>query len=199
MSKLLKFHRTAIVNKIVESVSVPRESRLQAQESALALRMLRQRYGADVFERCRSLPEGWLLPLKGLNLDYELARVLPKSDAPSNGRYRFYGTLNVINLADYAPLPASAKYGWTLEVLGNLYDDVVAYAQARADLHEDLSLLVKQTTALLASFTTVEKLAAEWPEGYSYFPHTDLSQGAGLPAPRVADLNERIVKLREAA
>lgn len=204
MTKLTNAMRATIVKRITDKLRPAREAGLRAREHALALRLLRHRYGDDVFDRCRALPEGWLNVQKHLLFDYRLTQVLPrKRIVEGTGRNRcdrVYPSGNV-QLNEYAPLPNSTGSGWTREAVGEaLFEEIVALFHAKIELIDDVMLLQQQIRATLASFTTVEKLAERWPEGYAELPAEMLAPIAdGLPAPRIADLNERIAKFREAA
>lgn len=200
MTKLLKAHRVAIVAKVVSSVREPREAALDRHEHALAIRMVKHRYGDDVFERCRALPEGWLPSVKILSLSHDLVQSFPRYRHES-GRYASLRPAGSVRLSDYAPLPASAeRVAWGVEhvsaVDGASLHDLFA---DRVRLEEDLAQLERQVVATLASFSTVEALAEGWPEGYKHFPHEALASAGGLPAPRIEDLDARIAVLREAA
>lgn len=197
--KLTKHMRDAITKRIVELVRTPREVALRAQEQALAIRLLRQRYDDDVFDRCRALPAGWLQHYKRLSLAYSLREKLPKIRITHGNHVGVYPE-GCLNLAEYAPLPNSAAGGWDRAAVGALFDELHALFEARIELHRQLEVLEQQTRAVLASFSTVEKLNDGWPEGYAHLPaELMMPATADLPAPRIADLNARIAALREAA
>ena len=203
-TRLTKEMRAAIVRRIVDKTKPAQEAKLRGWEHALAVRLIRHRYGDDVFERCRALPEGWLEVHKTVSFDYKLRQVLPQRRRVEwMGRFRsevVYPSGHV-DLSEYAPLPNSIGKDWTRECIGEaLFEEVVSLFDAKIDLQKDIELLRQQVAAVLASFATVERLAADWPEGYAELPAEMLvPKTEGLPAPRIADLNERISKLREAA
>jgi len=66
-------------------------------------------------------------------------------------------------------------------------------------LEQELDQLETQITATLAAYTTVEKLAVGWPEGYEELPQELLAETGNLPALRIDDLNARIAAAKEAA
>ncbi len=196
--------RVTITDRVVASTRAPREAALNRREQALAVRLLRHRYGNDVFERCRALPEGWLHHQKQLSLEYALAQTLPRTSIETNGYRRRYGASlypsGYLLLADHAPLPTSASGGWDRAAIGSLYDDLHALFAARVELEKDLRALRAQVDGVLAAFTTVERLAEGWPEGYAHLPaEMTASPAANLPAVRIADLNARIEVLKEVA
>lgn len=186
MSKLLKSHRQEIVKRIVADVRAPREARLRERERHLAVKLVRWRYGDDVFDKARALPEGWLPNVKYITLNYRLRTKLTSGSAPWR-----------LELDTAVPLPWSASHEWT--DFGKIHDEVYAWYQDWTNLEEELRLLRQQTEAVLSTFTTVERLAADWPEGYAMLPAEQLAPSNGLPAPRISDLNARIAALKEAA
>lgn len=185
MTRLLMSHREKIAKRVVDAVRAPRESKLRECERALAVKLVRWRYGDDVFDRVRALPEGWLPFVKTISIGYSLRMELP---AASN---------RCVELDTAVPLPESARYEW--KDLGPLHGEVHDLFADRVALDKDLNLLRQQTLAVLSAFTTVERLAADWPEGYAMLPAEQLAPPNGLPAPRIADLNARIAALKEAA
>lgn len=200
--KLNKQMRDAIVKRILEEVKPAREARLRSCEQALVIKLIRHRYGDDVFERCRALPEGWIGVHKAICLDYQLRNLLPRKQiVVGSGRNRSvdHYPRSTLYLAEYAPLPNSTGSGWTREAIGEkLYDELTDLFQAWVDALTDFELLEQQLRATLSSFTTVGRLAADWPEGYVKLP-AELTAPEGLPAPRIADLNERIAAVKRAA
>jgi hypothetical protein len=201
MMKLTNAMRTKIIDKILERIIRPHDIAFRRRENALALRLLKSRFGADVFDRCRALPEGWLPLQKHLCLDSMLISAFPRWSGTvvcwHLSRRRFNGN---VELAEYAALPACVKDGWDAEtVRGKNLNDLHALFADHAELEEQLYQLHTQLTATLAAYTTVENLSKSWPEGYAELPAEMLAQTGGLPAPRIADLNARIAALREAA
>lgn len=204
MTKMTRTMRDAITTRILDRIRLPREVALRRRENALATRLVSSRYGDDVFGRCHALPDGWLPLCKQIPLDSKLVESFPRhTRRVQSGRYpvdvRF--PRGVLELAEYVPLPYSVRdCCWTADdIRGKLYDDLHAWYGDHAELHEQLENLYLQVVATLASFTTVEKLADGWPEGYAELPQEMLAPVGGLPAPRIADLNARIAALREAA
>ena len=196
--------RLAVVNKLIEQVRGSSASAHRSREQAIAVRMLRRRYGDDVFERCRALPEGWLHSIKQLHLHQSVYSQL----APCERQYVEYprgeSSLRppyVVSLAEYAPLPMSASSGWDAGTVGlGLLSELIDWCSTRADLEIQIANLRTQTEAVLAAFTTVERLCSDWPEGYALLPAEMLAPvNAGVPAPRIEDLNARIAALRSAA
>ena len=124
-------------------------------------------------------------------------RVLVALSAQSIAAVEDVADVAQVQLADPVRLPAiremypEAPAPWVIEF--NRYDAAV---KALAKERQQLSLEVRGT---LAAFTTVEKLAQEWPEGYAHFPHESLVAGGPVPALRIEDLNARLAAAREAA
>jgi hypothetical protein len=202
--KLTNAMRSTIADRIVAKVRPPREAKLRAREQALAIRLIRHRFGDDVFDRCRELPAGWLNVQKHVSFEYGLTQTLPrKRISVGVGRYRCERAIpdGYLTLAEYVPLPNSNGTGLSREAIGEaLFEEIAALFQAKIDLEEDVALLRNQVTATLSAFTTVERLAADWPEGYAELPAEAMAPKVdGLPAPRIADLNARIAAVREAA
>lgn len=205
VTRLTNQMRSQVKRRVLESVRTPREVALRAQEHALALRFLRARYGEDVFERCRALPEGWLQLHKKLTLGHDVTDPLPRFTRVE--RYvrsnRYYASRivlppSVLELAEYAPLPNSVAEIWTREhVTGRELDDLSDWFTKHVALEEELERLETEIRAALAAFPTVEKLAKGWPEGHA---HLELAEPiSGLPAPRIEDLNEHIAAAVRAA
>ncbi len=201
MTRLTKVMRETITSHIIEKTRPAHEVALRAREAALAVRLLRHRYGTDVFERCRALPEGWLTVHKQIVLDYQVIFTLPRHKIATGRNCSMIYPSGELSLAEYTPLPYSACGVWPREVIGEeLFEEIVALFHAKIDLEKDIGLLSQQIAATLGAFTTAERLATDWPEGYAELPAEMLAPvNAGLPAPRIADLNARIAKLREAA
>lgn len=204
MTKLTNAMRAAITDRIVVKVRLPREVKLRAREQSLAVRLIRHRYGDDVFDRCRALPEGWLSVQKHVSLNYNVVRMLPqrrKIVETNRNRSEVIFPSGDLELTEYVPLPNSNRQHWDREVIGEkLFEEIVELFQAKVDLEIEIDNLQQQITATLSAFTTVERLAADWPEGYAELPaEMTAPKAEGLPAPRIADLNERIAALREAA
>lgn len=204
MTRLTNQMRNQIKRRILESVRTPREVVLRAQEHSLALRLLRARYGDDVFERCRALPEGWLQLHKKITLGHDVTDPLPRFTRAERyvSSYRYSTRIvlppGTLELAEYAPLPNSVAGTWTREhVTGRQLDDLAAWFTNYVALAEELERLGTEVGAALAAFPTVEKLAEGWPEGHA---HLQLPEPvSGLPAPRIEDLNEHIAAAVRAA
>jgi hypothetical protein len=202
--KLTNQMRTTIVDRIIASARAPREAALNHREAALAIMLLRHRYGDDVFERCRALPEGWLHHQKQISLEYGLVQTLPRTSVETGGgRHRSFNTYprGYLSLTDHAPLPQSASGGWDRKAVGDrLYNELHILFGNRIALEDDLKALRTQISGILAAFTTVKCLADGWPEGYAHLPaEMTAPLTANLPAVRIADLNARIEALKEVA
>lgn len=195
--------RDTIQTKLLDSVIRARIGEFEKEEHGLALRLTIARYGADVFDRCRVLPEGWLHAHKVINLDYNIREYLIQPTCATalyyNGR-QLNRQWVLLELAEYAILPNSFAKPWSSEdIEQKQLQELIEFSRARAGWLEELEHLNRQLKATLTAFTTVERLAQDWPEGYAFFPHESLAQVAGLPAPRIADLNERIAVMRKDA
>jgi hypothetical protein len=198
--KLTNSMRKAIIDRIIDEVRRPREAKLKKREHALALRLTLKRYGRDVFDRCRALPEGWLGVHKAITFDYELRQTNFPRRFVVEGKYsRRWPSNYMIELSEAAALPNSFAQSWNRNEMGPLYDDVYGHFEDIVVLAEELENLAIQTRAVLASFTTVEKLAEGWAEGYAHLPQELLADTGGVPAPRIEDLNKRIAALQKAA
>lgn len=203
MTTLVNAQRVAITRKVIAAASTPRYEALRKQEYSLALRLTQARYGKDVFDRCRSLPEGWLSAHRTITFDANWARgefvgsydTIQRVDGPyisSPG----WG----LDLESSAILPNSFQRLWgSKEVSAKLVDELATFFRVHVALHEEIEQLRAQITATLKSFATVEKLAEGWPEGYAHLPQQTLAETGGLPALRIADLNARIAAMKEAA
>lgn len=192
MTTLTQSMRRSVVERTLETITLPREAAFTRTENALALRLVMHRYGNDVFDRCRALPEGWLGLHKELSLETELCKMLPQpQEVVPRMRYS-------LRLSEAAVLPNSTRFGWTREVIGPHFAAVHELWRERADFYDDLRLLRRQVEATTAAYRTVEKLAAGWPEGYAQLPQ-EMLQVSNLPAPRISDLNARIEAMRQAA
>ncbi len=195
--KLNKTLRETIVKRVVEDVAKAREPALRHREQALAVRLVRARFGKDVFERCRELPEGWLSIHKTISLKYEVRQALPKFVRPGGGYAEPAGKLDLV---DYAPLPYAMRDDLDREMVGCHYDAVYALFEDRVELLRELDNLATQTRAVVNAYSTIERLAEGWPAGFALLPAEALKPtGAGLPAPRIEDLDKRIAALKEAA
>jgi hypothetical protein len=180
MTKLLKSHREAITTRLLAATFAERELRLKQQEHALGLRLLRVLYGEDALRQMAMLPEGWLPLASRISFKYSEAE-------------RHYN--HTIALTDPVRLPASHSYPKVPTHWRKLWDD---HTVAQGVLRKEREQLKLEITGTLQAFTTVEKLAEGWPEGYAYFPHHELAPVA-LPALRIEDLNARLAAAREAA
>lgn len=206
MTKLVNSMRNAVVKRLVERTRAPRDAKFRNREHALAVRMLRARYGDDVFERCRALPDGWLRVHKHLRFPSDVSRRLTPCrveycyDRRAALPMRVIRSLGQVELDEYAPLPASVADTWEVEQLAPHLDDIESLCRDRRAHEDELAMVETQARALLAAYTTVELLSKEWPEGYALLPAEMLMPPpTGVPAPRIADLNARIEALREAA
>ncbi len=137
MTKLNKTLRETIVKRVVENVAKAREPALRHREQALAIKLIRARFGKDVFERCRELPEGWLSVHKTIDLKYEVRQALPKFNRiTGEGRFSYahQEPPGKLDLADYAPLPHAMRDEWDREMIGKHYDAVYALFEDRVEL-----------------------------------------------------------------
>lgn len=203
-TKLNQHHKRAVVEGLLTSIRVPREEALTSVMHALALRMALKRFGADVFDRCRELPAGWLGVHKTLYLKDtdELPRYNEIISASASGRMRYSVARpqTVLHLDEARPLPNSFEHGWCREVVGDaLWGEVIDWFQAQVDLHEQLEQVRRESLGVLEQFRFVDDLATEWPEGYAYFPHREGIVTGQLPVVRIADLNERVEAMRKVA
>lgn len=178
MTKLLNTHRNAICNHLLAATFRERELRLKQQEHALGLKLLRALYGDDALARMSVLPEGWLPTSQQLFFKHTA------------------GHQTSVNLSDPIRHPARQDYNavpppsWS-----TAWERHGAACQALKEERRQLELEIRGT---LAAFTTIEKLADGWPEGYAHFPHPELVP-AHLPALRIEDLNARLAAAQEAA
>lgn len=202
-TKLNQAHKRAVVDGLLTSIRVPREEALSSAMHSLALRMTLKRFGADVFDRCRALPVGWLGVHRALYLkdSPELPRYTALVPASSGSRmsYSVQRPNTTLYLDEARPLPNSFEYGWNREAVGDaLWDEVVDWFQAHVDLHEQIEQVRRESNGVLEQFRFVDDLATEWPEGYAFFPHEKVATGQ-LPVVRIADLNARVEAVRRAA
>jgi hypothetical protein len=198
MTKLLKSHRTVIVDRLLAPGRTAREAVLKRRENALALRATKARFGDDVFARCRALPEGWVDVHKRIQI-YGCDTTLPRY-VVNDHRYSYTKPDKHIELAEAVPLPNAFMRSWSKNDFGRFWPEVVDLFQARCDLHTELTSLAQQLAGTLAGFTTVERLAEDWPEAYRALPQELLAPAAvHLPAAKLDDLNARLAALREAA
>ena len=207
MTKLTNQMRKAIVDKLITPGRMAREKALKDQEHSLALRATRQRYGDDVFDRCRELPEGWLNVHQRISL---FGQSLPKKYfmVKSTQSYRHPHQITVplhghyLDLLNPAPLPNSFQHGWKEFHFGaKLWNEVYSYFNAIIELYESIEELKIKLTGGLSGYTTVERLCEEWPEAYAHLPQELLAPQPKYPLPVVpiADLNEMVEKFRRVA
>lgn len=204
--KLTKQLRAATVRRLVDHAAAPGDLALRRREHALAIRIMRGRYGDDVFERCRALPDGWLQSGKQFALAYELRYSLPSvrvEEARGEGRRGTYAhawPLGYFSLAEYAPVPWSALQPWGREEVGGPLPELHDLFAAAVEHRRALEDLRTRSAALLDGFVTVEALAADWPAAYAHLPQEMLRPAQpNLPAPLVADLDAAVAALRAAA
>lgn len=206
--KLTRAMRDAIVKRLLERTRAPRDAVLRNHEHALAVRLLRHRYGDDVFERCRALPEGWLQVYKHVTFEHKFVTRLTRCRVIFSYPHRGSGpptreirSLGSVNLSDYAPLPASACQTWPAEFLEPCFDEIEGYARGVRDHEDAVEALRVQTVGVLSAYPTVELLSRDWPDGYNMLPPEMLAPPVppGVPAVRIEDLTLRIEKIREAA
>ena len=95
MTILTKTVRTVITDRIIEAAKAPREAALRHAEQALVTRLLRVRYGDDVFDRCRALPEGWLHVVKTITLYHDVYNKLPRHRVEVENPRRRYGAYSI--------------------------------------------------------------------------------------------------------
>ncbi len=177
MTKLLKSHREAITTRLLVATFAERELRLKQQEHALGLRLLHHMYSSQELRQMAELPEGWLPLYSSLNFRH--------------GNYSAQ-----VTLTDPVRLPAN--HGHRFETPDAWYQDYVEMRTNRTAMFRERKQIEMEIAGTLSAFTTVEKLADSWPEGYAYFPHGELAPVA-LPALRIEDLNARLAAAREAA
>jgi hypothetical protein len=167
---------------------------MRARENALALRMLRFRFGEDVFERCRELPGGWLELHKHIVISHRVRQSMPHRHTS------FIREKVSISLAEFAVLPNSARTDWDREMFEPLFEEVCAVFASYYTLEDEVRLVGQQARSLLTSIHTVEKLCDAWPEGFAFLPQEELAApNFPVPAPRIMDINARIAALREVA
>ncbi len=194
--------RTEIRRRFIDEVELARLVALRAMEHATAIKLLKHRYGDDVFTKCRSFPDGWFRLIKTLDLNHSFMQSLPASKQEYIERRRLavhYHYLSHVSLSDYAPLPYQASQGWDRSTIGDCYQDVHDLAMSFANFKDDINNLKAQIWATLQAFSTVEKLCDGWPEGYAKLPAEMLIVKGGLPATRIDDLNTAIEKCRQVA
>jgi hypothetical protein len=179
MTKLLKSHREALAKRLLDATFRERELRLKQQEHALGLALLRQMYNHEDLLRMAQLPDGWL-PLTS-HLQFKSAD----------------GWRSQVNLSDSVRIPACYNYHFVAP--GDWIDKWNDLRESQKALDEERDHLAAQVRGTLSGFTTVEKLAQGWPEGYAHFPHEALAAGGPVPALRIEDLNARLAAAREAA
>lgn len=214
MTKMTNAMREAIIKHSLVQGRQRRESQLKLQERALALRLTKQRYGDDVFQKCRSLPEGWLDNHRTISFsDYTQQNKLnfPVKVIYDPTRTRWGQRVertrvpyrHVIELDTAVPLPNSFNSTWTREHVSDMYDEIYDHFAAWVALEDEEEQIRAQMKGALASFTTVEKLSAAWPAAYAHLPQEMLA-GTGamnraLPVPRLDDLNTRLEAFGKAA
>lgn len=192
--------RDTIRRRVLDKARAPRIALLEEREHALAAALMKQRYGADVFERCAAFPAGWFPVGRSFALEYGLVQSLPRTSVEAQfckGRCLY--PQGYISLDEARAIPHSASHGWGREVAGPLYNDLHDLFRDLVELVEETASLDRQIKATLASFSTVEKLAEGWPEGYAELPAEMLRVVSNLPAPRIDDLNARLAALAQAA
>jgi hypothetical protein len=182
MTKLLKSHREAITTRLLAATFAERELRLKQQEHALGLRLIEAMYGKEVLRRMAMLPDGWL----------PLYHKIQFSTGKGTSRY----ISNYVTLSDPVRLPA--RHDHYQEAPVDWLAKWTEFDEARIALRKEREQLKTQIAGTLKAFTTVERLAEGWPEGYAHFPHHELAPVA-LPALRIEDLNARLAAAREAA
>jgi len=186
MTKLLKSHREALTKHLLDATFRERELRLKQQEHALGIRLLHAWYSAGELHRMNELPDGWLPQTTRLQF------VVGKTDTAIYPKMSHY-----VKLSDPVRLPA--LHDFYKEAPSTWLVKWSALAEKHRALDEERKQLTTQITGTLAAFTTVEKLAQGWPEGYAHFPHRDLAAVGQFPALRIEDLNTRLAAAREAA
>lgn len=186
MTKLLKSHRTALTNHLLDATFRERELRLKQQEHALGLRLLHAWYTDDDLRQMNELPDGWLPRVTRLHF------TVGKSDTGVYCRISDYVTLS-------EPVRLPAMHDYYKEAPPTWLAKWAALAERRRALNEECKQLATQVAGTLTGFTTVERLAKGWPEGYAHFPHEALAVGGPVPALRIEDLNARLAAAREAA
>lgn len=175
---------------------------MEAEEHGLAIRILARELGEDSMIRIASLPDGWLPRHDTLHIHND--------DAPRRGRlfvdYRGkveagYNQQAFLNFASSVAMPAAWVFNGDggMPPLGPVsLGEYQSFAARERVLTEEVKSLERSIAAALAGFTTIERLAQDWPEAYAHFPHPELAPST-LPAARIEDINARIAAAREAA
>lgn len=210
MTKLTNTHRAAIADKALDAGRLTREAALTRQEHSLTLRATKFRFGDDVFERCRALPEGWLGVHKMIQFNYNtVCNLLPCRQVvhPRTPSRRWSWEQRVpanykLDLSDVAVLPNAFAEPWQPSYFsGTLWDEVQEHFAGHIALFDEMELLRAQVKSTLLSFTTVERLAEDWPEGYAFLPpELVVPTTANLPAVlKLDDLNRRLAAFQQEA
>ena len=179
MTLLLKTHRNDITCHLLDATFRERELRLRQEEHALGLRLLREMYGEADLRRMAELPDGWLPLTRGLQFFLSSAHHLDR-----------------VELID--PVRVTANHSYRYQPSDGWIEQWEAHKARRVSLRTERRALEMEVRGTLAAFRTIEKLAAEWPEGYAHFPQPALAP-ANLPALRIEDINARIAAAREVA
>lgn len=172
-TRFTKYLREVTGSAIVYDAFKQSKAKRKQTEHDLAVKAVEHFLGSDISERIKQIPEGWLPTTNYIYI-------------------RGFGA-TPLHFLEYRTLPNCVVQS-NVDITGNtaLVEAVAAHIDGR-DHHKNENLLRVQVDATLKSFYTVEKFAEGWPEGYKHFPHhLILTPTAGLPAPRIADLDQRI-------
>lgn len=186
--KLNNAHRREVCKRIIDATFKERELRLRQREHALALRILRRELGKDALIRIAALPPGWLPLIETVRFECEVHRWRP---------HHLHHSIVWLSLDASMPVPASVAHGGIAPSKPSIKELEEFCADERA-MFVEREQLETQVKGTLAAFTTVERFAEDWPDGYVHFPHPELAPTT-LPAVRVIDLNRRLAAAREAA
>lgn len=176
MTRLLDVHRRDICSSMVQDAFAERKQRLAQEEHALAMRLVRDVCGENVFAKIAHFPEGWLPGITRIGLEKSIA---------GTAYVNFSDRTTVPNLMQRAILPTPE------------WEDLFRDHRARFDsMERDRHELADLIGARLRAIYTKEKLASEWPEAVVFL--REPPPVATLPAVPIEAIMERIARAKAA-
>lgn len=189
MTKITQAMREAIRYRAIEAKFAPiREAQAQA-EAALAIEAYEFAYTAEERAAAEAMPKGWIRRDECLNYIVDGIRVQLTAAQALLVPYRTKD-----GHSGYSCHPNHATI-----VDSDLSRRIVAHAHATEDVRNEQRRVARQLDIMLKGYTSLKRLAADWPEGRPFFEKYFEAKPENLPAPLVADINAALGLQLEAA
>jgi len=190
MATFTKRMKQRVKWEMVSKAQEALRNKFNTDQDRLAREVIKARCGADVFEKTKKLPEGWLVREANISIENDVRRFV---------HYPRYSSCSWLKLNESLRVPDCARKGIfpAKPIPDELAKEIAEMIDGFNNDYAKLGGLDREFDIAMTDIRTLDQLKAAWPEAYACLPDGELpNPTTKVPALPIQDLNTKLRSIR---